>query len=125
VWNDASEVTPGQDPELGPLLWPALADWGLAPDEEARLLAISPEQLKDLKQGAQTLPSGEPLERAACLVDLHIALWRLFPENPDLRSTWIKRRNKVFADSKPLDVMLEGLEGLKHVARTASYQAHT
>lgn len=57
-------------------------------------------------------------ERAAYLLAIHKALRLLYPENPGLRYDWVNRRNRVFNDRTPLDVMRdEGLPGIAQVAR--------
>jgi hypothetical protein len=57
------------------------------------------------------------IEAARHLLGLHAALRVLFPVNPDLRRTWIHRRNAALGGESPLAVMLDGgRAGVERVA---------
>lgn len=111
--------------EFGRQLVAVLDRWELDRSEQSRLLAVDLEVLEAVRDGSQLIPSGEPLERSMCLAELFTWLSALFPEQPDLRDTWIKRRNKALDDAKPLELMLQSIDGLRRVVRLTAYQAHT
>lgn len=62
----------------------------------------------------QAKPSAS-IERARRLLDIHAGLGLLFPENPELRWTWIARKNGALEGMTPLEVMLEGEAGVDRV----------
>lgn len=63
--------------------------------------------------------SGAPttLERARRLLEIHAGLTLLFPDNPELRWTWVARSNRALNGMTPLDVMLEGYGGIRRVVQ--------
>ena len=101
--------------------------WQLSTDLQLALLGLSPESRKLLglyRRGERALPaSRDALDRAGYLLGMHKALRLLFPENPELRYGWIKRRNRLLDGRTPLEVMLEdGLVGLARIARSLDFQ---
>lgn len=58
------------------------------------------------------------LDRIGWLLAIHKALRLLYPYNEQLRYSWITRKNAVFNQHCPLDIMQEqGLLGIAQVAR--------
>ena len=101
--------------------------WQLPTDSQLSLLGLSPESRKLLglyRRGERGLPNQrDALDRAGYLVGIHKGLRLLFPENPQLRYSWVSRRNAVLEGRTPLEVMLDdGLVGLARVARLIDFQ---
>lgn len=55
------------------------------------------------------------IERARQLLTVHAGLRCLFPENPEMRWTWVTRRNSAFHGSTPLEMLLTGQAGIDRV----------
>jgi hypothetical protein len=95
--------------------------WGLSGKERLQLLGLSPNSRSSLKRyrKGKPLPNRpDLLERVGYLLSVHKSLGLLFPHNPDIKTSWIRKRNKAFDDSTPLDLMIsEGLVGLAKVSR--------
>ena len=104
-----------------------LADrWALS-DREARILMGQPaaRTFARWKSGAADLSRvpHDTRQRLSMLMGIHKGLRLLFPENPELRYSWVTRRNQVLEGRTPLEVMLEdGLVGLARIARLVDFQ---
>ncbi|MDE1899875.1 MAG: DUF2384 domain-containing protein [Xanthomonadaceae bacterium] len=103
------------------------ARWQLPTEVQLALLGMSPESRKVLAQyrrGERALPgTRDTLDRAGYLLGIHKALRLLFPEDEGLRYGWVQRRNRLFGERTPLQVMVEdGLVGLARVARFVDFQ---
>ena len=101
--------------------------WSLPTDAQLSLLGLSPESRKLLglyRRGERALPNQrDALDRVGYLMGIHKGLRLLFPESPELRYSWVKRRNQLLEGRTPLEVMLEdGLVGLARVARLIDFQ---
>jgi hypothetical protein len=95
--------------------------WDLNAKEQLQLLGLSPNSrssLKGYRQGKPLPNRPDLLERIGHLLRIHKSLGLLFPHNADIKVSWIRKRNKAFDNSTPLDLMLsEGLIGLAKVSR--------
>lgn len=95
--------------------------WGLSGREQLQLLGLSPNSrssLKGYRQGKPLPNRPDLLERVGHLLRIHKSLGLLFPHSADIKISWIRKRNKVFDNATPLDLMLsEGLIGLAKVSR--------
>jgi hypothetical protein len=95
--------------------------WGLSGKERLQLLGLSPNSrssLKGYRQGKPLPNRPDLLERVGYLLAMHKSLGLLFPYNADIKTSWIRKRNKAFDNSTPLDLMIsEGLIGLAKVSR--------
>lgn len=101
--------------------------WALPTEQQLALLGMSPESRKVLAQyrrGERALPNNrDTLDRAGYLLGIHKGLRLLFPEDPELRFGWVRRRNRMLDGRTPLEVMLEeGLVGLARIARFVDFQ---
>ena len=101
--------------------------WQLDTDQQMQLLGMSPKSRKLLpryRNGDQPLPSSrDALDRAGYLLGIHKGLRRLFPEDEQLRFSWIHRRNRVLEGATPLEVMMrDGLLGIARIARLVDFQ---
>lgn len=113
--------------DLARVLMALFERWSLSTDAQLSLLGLSPESRKLLglyRRGERALPNQrDALDRAGYLMGIHKGLRLLFPENPELRYSWVKRRNQVLEGRTPLEVMLEdGLVGLARIARLVDFQ---
>lgn len=96
--------------------------WQLDSRTKLELLGLSPNsrsKLADFASGKTGLPKGrDARDRVAYLLAIHKALRLLYPENPDLRYSWVHRRNGLLNNVAPIDIMREqGLIGIARVAR--------
>lgn len=113
--------------DLARVLMALFERWSLPTDAQLSLLGLSPESRKLLglyRRGERALPNQrDALDRAGYLMGIHKGLRLLFPENPELRYSWVTRRNQVLEGRTPLEVMLEdGLVGLARIARLVDFQ---
>jgi len=95
--------------------------WGLSTADRLELLGLSANSRSVLAKYAKgdALPEGrDTLDRVGWLLAIHKALRLLYPQNPEIRYTWVNRRNSAFTNLTPLTVMKEqGIVGLARVAR--------
>ena len=62
-------------------------------------------------------PDDELEYRIGWLLSIHKALRLLYPQNPEICYSWVKRRNQAFENQTPLQIMLQsGIPGMKAVA---------
>ena len=104
-----------------------LDEWGLTTAEQLRLLGLretSRNMLIKYRKLESILPfSQDTLDRVGILLAIYKNLYDLFPENENLRNTWVKRKNAQLGNKKPLELMLSrGLFGLAHVMRFLDLQ---
>jgi hypothetical protein len=97
--------------------------WALDNNTRLNLLGLSPSSrtlFKGYREGTSPLPaSRDTLDRAGWLLAIHKALRLLYPRNPELRYSWVSRRNEAFDNRTPIEVMTEG--GLIGIARVSRY----
>lgn len=95
--------------------------WDLATTEQLDLLGLSPtsrKMLGDYRKGNALPNSRDMLDRIGWLLSIHKALRLLYPKNENIRYTWVKRRNQLLNNQRPLDIMQEqGIIGLAKVSR--------
>lgn len=73
---------------------------------------------KYAKGTAPVAKDRDTLDRIGWLLAIHKSLRLLYPYNETLRYGWVARKNGVFNDRCPLDIMQEnGLLGIAQVAR--------
>ncbi|MDB9894150.1 MbcA/ParS/Xre antitoxin family protein [Reinekea forsetii] len=86
--------------------------WALSNAEMLNLLGLSPRsvsKLHGLKTGTSALSDGQDAQdRVGYLLDIHKALGLLFPENPQMKYSWVKTQNRMIDGKTPLQLMLEG-----------------
>ena len=95
--------------------------WHLPAADQLELLGLSRTsraQISRYRQGGALPSSRDMLDRIGWLLSIHKSLRLLYPRNESIRSTWIKRRNRILDDQRPLDIMkYQGLIGVARVAR--------
>lgn len=94
--------------------------WELSLEEQAQLLGF-PTTATNIIQGYR---NGDPLEskddlllRAGLLLGIHKSLRTIYPHSRELTYGWVKKANRRFEDRRPLDVMLDEVEGIKAIRK--------
>ena len=99
--------------------------WELATADQLELLGLSRTsraQLSKYRKGGALPSSRDMLDRIGWLLSIHKNLRLLYPRNENIRYTWVKRRNQILDDQRPLDIMkYQGLIGIARVARYLDY----
>jgi hypothetical protein len=96
--------------------------WRLSVADQLDLLGLRPKSrsmLSKYRKGKALPESRDTLDRVGWLMSIHKGLGLLYPYNPELKYSWVNRRNKAFNDLTPLEVMRE--QGLLGVAKVARY----
>ena len=84
--------------------------WQLDEETRRQLLSTDPGSHR-----AERTESSTAVARARQLLTIHAGLRLLFPEDRELRWTWVTRRNRALDGSTPLGVMLGGDDGIVRV----------
>ena len=99
--------------------------WDLPTADQLELLGLSRTsraQISKYRKGGALPSSRDMLDRIGWLLSIHKSLRLLYPRNENIRYTWVKRRNKILDDQRPLDIMkYQGLIGIARVARYLDY----
>ena len=99
--------------------------WELPSADQLELLGLSRTsraQLSKYRKGGALPSSRDMLDRIGWLLSIHKSLRLLYPRNENIRYTWVKRRNRILDDQRPLDIMTyQGLLGIARVARYLDY----
>ena len=96
--------------------------WKISTADQLELLGLSRTsraQISKYRNGGAVPSSRDMLDRIGWLLSIHKSLRLLYPRNEHVRYTWVKRRNKILDDQRPLDIMKN--QGLIGVARVARY----
>jgi hypothetical protein len=95
--------------------------WELPSGDQLELLGLSRTsraQIAKYRNGEALPSSRDMLDRIGWLLSIHKSLRLLYPRNENIRYTWVKRRNRILEDQRPLDIMKnQGLIGIARVAR--------
>ena len=95
--------------------------WHLPAADQLELLGLSRTsraQIAKYRKGGALPSSRDMLDRIGWLLSIHKSLRLLYPRNESIRSTWVKRQNRILDDQRPLDIMkYQGLIGIARVAR--------
>jgi hypothetical protein len=96
--------------------------WELDQRSQLNLLGLSEQSrgvLDKYRKGESPLRRlRDTLDRAGYLLAIHKALRLLYPTNPEIRYSWINRKNQAFENFTPLEVMrTQGILGVARVAR--------
>jgi hypothetical protein len=95
--------------------------WNVTTADQLELLGLSRTsraQISKYRSGGAVPSSRDMLDRIGWLLSIHKSLRLLYPRNENIRYTWVKRRNRVLDDQRPLDIMkYQGLIGVARVAR--------
>ena len=95
--------------------------WNVTTADQLDLLGLSRTsraQISKYRSGGAVPSSRDMLDRIGWLLSIHKSLRLLYPRNENIRYTWVKRRNRILDDQRPLDIMTyQGLIGIARVAR--------
>ena len=95
--------------------------WELPSADQLELLGLSRTsraQLSKYRKGGALPSSRDMLDRIGWLLSIHKSLRLLYPRNENIRYTWVKRRNQILDNQRPLDIMKhQGLIGIARIAR--------
>ena len=95
--------------------------WNISTADQLELLGLSRTsraQISRYRNGGAVPSSRDMLDRIGWLLSIHKSLRLLYPRNENIRYTWVKRRNRILDDQRPLDIMTyQGLIGIARVAR--------
>jgi uncharacterized protein (DUF2384 family) len=113
--------------KLTKIIMRLLEEWDLTTAQELKLLGLretSRNMLSNYRSLRNIIPyDQDKLERVGLLLNIYKNIYDLYPENPELRKTWIKRLNKMLGDKRPLDIMIEnGLLGMADIMRFLDLQ---
>jgi hypothetical protein len=99
--------------------------WELSTADQLELLGLSPTSramLGKYRKGTALPATRDMLDRVGWLMAIHKSLRILYPQNPEICYSWIKRRNQMLGNLTPLEVIKEqGLIGLYRVTRFLDY----
>lgn len=107
---------------LAKLVMNLFEKWELSTSDQLELLGLSTSSralLTKFKRGDPLPNSRDVLDRVGWLLAIHKGLRLLFPHNPEILYTWVKRRNGLIQNRTPLEIMLE--EGLVGVMKTSRF----
>ncbi len=100
--------------------------WKLGANDMLDLLGMRPSSrsvLARYRKGHPLPDRRDMADRVGYLLSMHKALGLLYPYNENIRSSWVLRRNKLFNNLTPLEVMKEqGMVGLARVAACLEFQ---
>jgi hypothetical protein len=101
--------------------------WDLDNATRLNLLGLSENSralLTQYRRGEKALSaSRDALDRAGWLLAIHKALRLLYPQNDQLRHSWVNRRNRALGNYRPLEMMTEkGIIGLANISRYLDFQ---
>ena len=95
--------------------------WKISTGDQLELLGLSRTsraQISKYRSGGAVPSSRDMLDRIGWLLSIHKSLRLLYPRNENIRYTWVKRRNRILDDQRPLDIMTyHGLIGIARIAR--------
>ena len=99
--------------------------WDLSSSEQLGLLGLSPTSrkvLSDYRKGNALPNSRDMLDRIGWILSIHKALKLLYPKNENIRYSWVKRRNQLLNNQRPIDIMQE--QGIIGIAKVSRYLDH-
>lgn len=113
--------------QLTKMVMRLLDEWQLPTAEQLALLGLretSRNMLSRYRNLESTIPyDQDKLDRLGILLAIYKNLYDLFPENENLRKSWITRKNSHLNNMRPMDIMLtEGLFGMAHIMRYLDLQ---
>jgi hypothetical protein len=98
---------------LAEVLLVLFRNWGIHELNQAQLLGMA--EVKSLWEGAALPNTTSVLERAGMLLAIDRMLKQQFVEEPLMRDRWVEFPNAALDGNSPLQVMLEGAEGIRRV----------
>ncbi|BBO80869.1 hypothetical protein DSCO28_14350 [Desulfosarcina ovata subsp. sediminis] len=111
--------------KLATLVTRLFSRWELSTADQLELLGLSPTSramLGKYRKGEALPSTRDILDRVGWLMAIHKSLRILYPQNPEICYSWVKRRNQLLGNLTPLEMMKEqGIIGLYRVTRFLDY----
>ncbi len=98
---------------LAEVVMALLQRWGLSPQRQAELLAVT--DIGPFRDGEPLPDDPGVLERAGHLLAIDRSLQRLYGEDPVTQDHWVTFRNPELGDLSPLTLMLRDSKGFEKV----------
>jgi hypothetical protein len=127
--SEAGLGSTGKATQLTPLVAVLFQRWRLSTAEQRALLGLESED-ECLPEAQRLGPfelarSDDAIARMEDLLHIHAALRLLFPDDSELRYSWVRRANGDLQGVTPLSLMIHtGHDGIKRVARLLAFQLH-
>ena len=106
---------------LGKMIFRLFDYWELSSSDKLNLLGLTERNkfmLTRYAKGEALSANRDMMDRAGWLLSIYKSLRILYPRNEDVRKSWISRRNSIFNNYTPLEVMKKrGIIGLVMVSR--------
>ena len=96
--------------------------WQIPSTDQAALLNRSISSIRRYRSGGCISDGEEMFDRVATLLRIHKNLRILYPYNQDLVYSWVSYQNQALGGASPIEIMKEGLDGLKRVRGYLDYQ---
>jgi len=99
--------------------------WQLSAPDQASLLGLSPASRATVaryRNGEPLADNTDLLARAGHLLGIHKALRILFPHDRDLAYRWVSTPNRRFGERTPLEILIQGYEGILAVRRYLDFE---
>ena len=110
---------PEERKDLIQSIFKILNNWKIDLELQVMLVGLSPEtksrELTKIKNGKAFPDENDFMQRAVEILSINKALQLAFPGNSTLGDLWVTTTTYTFADRAPVEVMLNGLEGLREV----------
>lgn len=110
---------PEQRKDLIQSIFQILNNWKIDLELQVLLVGLSGDtksrELTKIKNGKAFPNENDFMQRALEIISISRALQLAFPGNSTLADLWVTTSTYTFADRAPVEVMLEGLDGLKEV----------
>jgi len=110
---------PEERKDLIQSIFKILNNWKVDPDLQVLLVGLSADtksrELTKIKNGKAFPDDNDFMLRALEIISISKALQLAFPGNSTLADLWVTTSTYTFGDRAPVEVMLDGLEGLKEV----------
>lgn len=99
--------------------------WQISIVDQAALLNRSLGTIRRYRNGGSFADNEEILDRVGCLLSIHSSLKTIFPHNDELVYKWIVSKNQAFEVQAPIEVMMNGLDGIITVRRYLESNLYT
>jgi len=117
----AAYDNPDERKDLLQSIFQILNDWKLATDIQVVLVGLDgstkARELTKIKNGKAFPDENDFMQRAVEIISISKALSLAFPGNRTLADFWVTTPSYSFDNRAPVEVMLEGIDGLKEITR--------
>jgi len=117
----AAYDNPDERKDLLQSIFQILNDWKLGTDIQVVLVGLDGStkgrELTKIKNGKAFPDESDFMQRAVEIISISKALNLAFPGNRTLADFWVTTPSYSFDNRAPVEVMLEGIDGLKEITR--------